>query len=214
MGWLRSARPSERRGASPTKRPRCGRFCLSHWRRRCLTALVAFFRSFFSPFSNNAGGTAFNRFPGQLHTHPSTDVGELQQLLGVGSILLMSVVLAAAVAFLLRRWRVPAGTLTLLFGLVVLLFVATDEFAQPLVVLTGLAPGATGDLLTHRRLAPAVVSGAAVAVLWLAYFALYALDEGSVAWAAELWAGSASLGTLLAVGIGLLVTPSVPFGCE
>lgn len=172
-----------------------------------VTALVAFFLSFFSPFSNNAGGTAFVRFPGQVHTHPSADVRELQQLLGVGSILLMSVVLAGAAAFLLRRWRVPAGTFTLLFGLVVLLFVGTDEFAQPLVVLAGLAAGATGDLLAHRRLPPAGVCGAAVAVLWLAYFGLYALDEGPVAWAAELWAGSAFLGALLAVGIGLLVTP-------
>lgn len=172
-----------------------------------LTALVAFFLSFFSPFSNDAGGTAFNRFPGQLHTHPSTDVRELQQLLGVGAILLMSVVLAGAVAFLMRRWRVPAGTFTLLFGFVVLLFVGTDEFAQPLVLFAGMAAGATGDLLASRRTPAAAVSGAAVAVLWLSYFALYALDEGSVSWAAEVWAGSSFLGALLAVGIGLLVTP-------
>lgn len=172
-----------------------------------LTALVAFFLSFFSPFSNDAGGTVFDRLPGQLHDHPSTSVRELQQLVGVGSILLMSVVLAGAAAFLLRRWRVPTGTFTLLFGLVVLLFVGTDEFAHPLVVLAGLVAGATGDLLMRRRLPAAVICGVAVAVLWLAYFALYALDEGSVAWAAELWAGSSFFGAALAAGIGLLVTP-------
>lgn len=172
-----------------------------------LTALVAFFLSFFSPFSNDAGGTAFRRFAGQEHTHPSSDVAELQQLLGVGSILMMSVVLAGAAALLLRRWRPPVGTFTLLFGLVVVLFAGTDEFAQPLVVLAGLAAGITGDVMARRGAPAAATCGAAVAVLWLGYFGFYALDEGSVAWSAELWAGSVFLGALLAAAVGLLVTP-------
>lgn len=172
-----------------------------------LTALVAFFLSFFSPFSNNAGATSFRRFPGQVHSHPSADPRELQQLVGVGSILVMSVVLAGAIAFLMRRWRVPGGTLTLLFSLLVALFVGTDEFAQPLVLFAGPLSGAVGDVLVRRRLPAAVVSGGAVAVLWLSYFALYAMDEGSVEWVVELWAGSVFLGALLATGIGLLVTP-------
>lgn len=170
-----------------------------------LTALVAFFLSFFSPFSNNAGGTAFHRFQGQEHTHPSEDVAELQQLLGVGSILVMSVVLAGAVALLLRRWRPPVGTFTLLFGLVVLLFAGTDEFAQPLVVLAGVAAGITADALARRGV-PAAACGASVAVLWLSYFAFYALDAG-LEWSAEVWGGSVFLGALLATAIGLLVTP-------
>lgn len=172
-----------------------------------LSALVAFFLSFFSPLSNDAGGTAFDRFPGQQHTHPSSDVAELQQILGVGSILLMSVVLAGAAAFLLRRWRPPVGTFTILFGLVVLLFAGTDEFAQPLVLVAGLAAGITADLMARRRVPAAAVCGAAVAVQWLGYFALYALHEGSVAWSAELWAGTTFLGALLAAAVGLLVTP-------
>ena len=172
-----------------------------------LTSLVAFFLSFFSPFSNNAGGTPFHRFQGQEHTHPSSDVAELQQLLGVGSILLMSVVLGGAAALLLRRWRAPVGTFTLLFGLVILLFVGTDEFAQPLVLLAGLAAGVTADAMTRRRLPAAAVCGAALAVLWLGYFAFYGVDEGSVAWSAEVWAGSVFLGALLAAAVGLLVTP-------
>ena len=172
-----------------------------------LTALTAFFLGFFSPFSNDAGGTEFTRFAGQPHTHPSSDVGELQQLLGVGSILLTSVVFALAIAFLLRRWRPPFGSFVLLFGLVTLLFVGGDEFSQPLVVMAGIAGGLSADIAIRRGLPAVVVSGVAVAVHWLAYFAMYALEEGSVRWVAELWAGSTFLGTLLAAAIGLLVTP-------
>ena len=172
-----------------------------------LTALVTFFLSFFSPFTNDAGLTAFRRFQGQLHEHPSNEVGELQQLLGVASILVLSVVLAVAVAFLLRRWRTPPGTFTLLFGVVVLAFVASEEFAHPLTVLCGLVAGAVADLLVRRGVAAAVVCAGAVAALWLAYFGALALDEGGLVWAAELWAGSTFLAAVLAAGVGLLVTP-------
>lgn len=198
---IRSAWPE------PDRAPTFRRFLPVALSTALITALVAFFLSFFSPFSNDAGGTAFDRFPGQAHTHPSSDVAELQQILGVGSILLMSVVLAGAAAFLLRRWRPPVGTFTILFCLVVLLFAGTDEFAQPLVVVAGLAAGVAADALARRGLPPAAVCGAAAAVLWLGYFAFYALEEGSVAWSAEVWAGTTFLGALLAAAVGLLVTP-------
>lgn len=44
-------------------------------------------------------------------------------------------------------------------------------------------------------------------MLWLGYFAFFTLHEGSVAWSAEVWAGSVFLGALLATAVGLLVTP-------
>lgn len=175
-----------------------------------LTALVLFFLSFFSPFSNDVGSIAFDRVPGRPHTHPSTDVAELQQLLGVASVLLTSVVPAAATALLLRRWQVPAGTLTLLFGLNVALFVAAEELARPPLLLAGAVAGAVGDALVRRQASAAVVCAASVAVLWLSYFGLYAVDAGSVAWSAELWAGSVLLAALLAAGVGILVTPLPP----
>lgn len=172
-----------------------------------VTALVAFFLSFFSPFANDVGGTAFDRFPGQQHSHPSSDPAELQQVLGVGSVLLLSVVLAIAAAGLLRRWRPPAGTFTLLFGLVILLLAAIDEFAQPSAAFAGVAAGIVGDVSARRRLPAVAVCAGAVTALWLAYFGSYAVEEGSVAWAAELWVGSVFLAGLLAAAVGLLVGP-------
>lgn len=171
-----------------------------------LAALSAFFLIFFSPFSNGAGGTPYSRRPGTAHAHPSTNVAELQQLLGVASVIVMTVVFATAVAFLLRRWRTPYGTFTLLFGLLVLLLAGADEFTHPLVALSGVIAGVVADRLARRRPA-AMVCAASIAVLWASYFALYALDAGAVDWAAEVWLGSVFLAALLAAGIGLLVTP-------
>jgi len=206
-GLVALSAPIRAAWAEPGVAPPLRRFLPVALSAALLTALVAFFLSFFSPFSNDAGGTAFTRFAGQEHTHPSSDIAEAQQILGVGSILLMSVVLAGAVALLLRRWCPPFGSFTIVFAIVVLLFAGTDEFAQPVVVLAGLAAGATADLLARRRVPGILVCAASAAVLWLGYFAVYALDEGSVAWSAELWAGTVFLGALLAGGIGLLVTP-------
>ena len=170
-----------------------------------LTALVAFFVLYLSPFSNDAAGTAFERFQGQVHDHPSSDVGELQQQVGIASILLNSVVLAVPVAVLLRRWRTPAGTFTLVFGLLVLLFEGVAEFAQAPVALAGIFAGMMADNLAARRRVPiALVCASAVGVLWLAYFGLYAFDEGGVRWSAELWTGATFLGALLAGGVGMI----------
>jgi hypothetical protein len=171
-----------------------------------LTSLLMFFLVYLSPFSINAAGTAFERVPGQIGEHPSQNLGEIQQLLGVASILMTSVVLAIATSALLRRWKTPPGTFLLLYGFVVVLLVAISEFEQPAVLLAGFAAGATADFLSQHRHSPALISAAAAAVLWLGYFGFYTLHEGSTAWSAELWSGSVFLASLLAGMVGLLVT--------
>jgi hypothetical protein len=173
-----------------------------------LVALVSFFLLYLSPFSNDAAGTAFDRFQGQLHDHPSSDPDELKQLLGIASILMTSVLAAAPIAFLARRWYTPQGTFSLIIGLWIALLVGVAEFAQPSVIVVGIACGALADGLLLRRFALPVVCGATAALLWLGYFAAYAIEEGAVAWSAEVWSGSVFLATLLAAGVGFLAAPS------
>src|SRR3546814_7051738 len=77
----------------------------------------------------------------------------------------------------LRRWRPPAGSFALLFGVVTLLFVGLDEFSQPSLVLAGVAGGLVIDLLAERS--PAWIAVAAgVTLMWLGYFGLYQVAEG------------------------------------
>lgn len=169
-----------------------------------MTALVGFFLLYLSPFVNDAAGARFDRAPGQLHEHPSSDVGELQQLLGVASIIVTTVLIAVPVYLVLRRWRPPAGAFTTMFTVLLLLFVGVAEFDHGAVVLAGTAAGITADALA-RRAPPWLTGGAAIAVLWLGYFALYNLGAGTVAWSAEVWTGSVFLSTLVAIGLSLLV---------
>ena len=169
-------------------------------------ALVGFFLLYLSPFVNDAAGSRFARAPGQVHEHPSSDAAELQQMLGIGSILMTTVLFSVPILAILRRWRPPAGTFTLMLGLVTFLFVGLDEFAQAPLVLTGVLAGAAADVLVSR-IPTWAVAAAATVVMWLSYFALYGLTEGGVAWTAELWAGSVFLAGLIALALGALVAP-------
>ncbi len=170
-----------------------------------LVALAAFFLLYLSPFVNDAAGARFDRIAGVPHEHPSTDVGELVQVLGVASILVTTVLVVVPIQLLLRRWRPPAGSFTVLVGVLVFLFVALDEFRQPGLLLAGLLAGAAADVAANRG-REALAGVAATVVLWLSYFGLYQVTVGPVAWSAELWTGTVTLAALVAAAIGLLNT--------
>lgn len=172
-------------------------------------AVIGFFLVYLSPFVNRTAGAGFERSPGQPHDHPATDPAELLQLLGVGSILMTTVLITAGMLLLLRRWpSPPRGSLTVMLGGVVALFVGLDEFSQPTLILCGLAAGSVGDA-TVRRLPPSGVGAAVALVLWSTYFALAAAFEGGVAWTAELWTGTTVLAALMAAGLGLVGAPTL-----
>lgn len=170
-------------------------------------AVVGFFLVYLSPFVNRAAASGFERRPGETHDHPATDPAELLQLLGVGSILMTTVMVVLGVQLVLRRWpHPPAGSFTLMLGTIVVLFVALDEFAQPTLMLVGLVAGAAADGAVGRL--PAWVTGAlATLTMWAAYFALAAAFEGGVAWTAELWAGVTVLAAVVAGAVGLVANP-------
>lgn len=173
-----------------------------------LVALAGFFLVYLSPFVNDAAGARFDRVAGVAHDHPSSEVGELQQLLGVASILMTTVMLVVPVQLLLRRWTPPRGSLTTMVGLVVFLFVGLDEFTQPGLVLAGIVAGAAGDLAVARQ-QPRLAGVSVTLVMWLGYFALYQLTVGPVAWSAELWSGTVLLAGLVA-GAASLATSATP----
>lgn len=171
-----------------------------------LAALVGFFLMWLSPFANDAAGQAFARPPGATHTHPSSNLAESNQILGLASILMTTVLLSVPIQLTLRRWRPPMGTFRVLVGFVVFLFLGLGEFRELPVLGGALLAGWVADHVARRR-HDWLVSAAAVAVLWSSYFALYQVFMGGVRWAPELWGGAIVLSSLLAAGIGLLAAP-------
>ena len=117
---------------------------------------------------------------------------------------------------LLRRWVLPAGSLTLMFSVVVALDSALLGFEMGETILAGVVAGAVADALA-RSLQPShppatvlrVVGLVVPIVLWLTYFAVLAAFY-SVGWSVDLWAGVTVMSGLAGLGLATLMTLQVP----
>lgn len=168
------------------------------------TGLALFFTFYLSPF----GQTVVPRFgPSETDIHdlsaptPAAFV-QLRETWAIGGILLTTVLVLVPVLLLVRRWRVPAGSLFAYFGAVALFEGAASEYQRWPLALAALAAGAVAEALA-RRTSILVVATAVPVALWLSYFALVALvyDMG---WSAEMWTGAVVLSALVGLGLGLL----------
>ena len=187
------------------------------------TATVAFFFMEFAPFLSNAATAEPYRFVTTVLGREGLGewMTEELQLEGFASVLITTVILMTPTLLLLRRWLLPFGSLTMLFGTVTALTSAIEGFDMGETAAAGLVAGVAGDLLV-RRLRPSpsrpgalrTVAALVPAVLWLAYFGLLAAFY-SVGWSVELWAGITGTAALTGVGLTLLVAPpAVPPGVD
>jgi hypothetical protein len=169
-----------------------------------VTATVSFFLMEFSPFLSDAATAT--RYSGYL----AREV----ELEGFASVLVATVVLVGPTLLLLRRWRPPAGSLTLLFTVVALLTSALEGFERPQTVLAAVAGGVAGDLLVRMEtgsssLRMRVVGFAVPLVMWLAYFAILAVFY-SLGWSVEFWGGITVLSSLAGLALAVLMTLEPP----
>jgi hypothetical protein len=138
---------------------------------------------------------------------------------GLTGLLLANALLIGPMLLALRRWRLPLGAMTLLFGLNGALMAALLEFRASNAAIAMLAAGLFADALIRGLGAGPGRTGAlrAVAALVpLATWGLYFLSlrlGGGVAWQVELWAGAIVMAMLEGLGLSVLVfPPEVPVG--
>jgi len=146
-------------------------------------------------------------------SHRLQSLAETQNL---AQILLTTILLLAPVLLLLRRWRLPFGSVTLLYTVVALLMGAMLSYGvrYPERVLAVVLAGLGIDTLirylrpssTHLTALRAVAFLAPV-VLWGLHFLIVPLRTGGEAWSVELWAGITIMAGLAGVGLSLLIAP-------
>ena len=185
------------------------------------TALVAFFSMHLSPWLTGAASAGTYRFIPTVVPDPDIAAWFAQdvQIKGFASILVTTVILMAPTLLLLARWSLPFGSLTLLFGAVVVLSSSMGAFEQGPTVAGGFVAGLVADLLVRRlrpspaRPGPTRAFAALVpAALWLTHFALLSLAT-PIGWSFELWSGITCVAALTGFGLSLLAAPpSVPSG--
>jgi hypothetical protein len=176
------------------------------------TLLVSFLFFYLSAFRDPASTLPFERWArGVAGPFPALSYARQH---GVASVLVTNLLLLAPVLFLLRRWRPPFGSATLLFTTVTALTTATQEFAHGELVLAAAAGGLAADWAIARSSRTAGPAGADRLVatvtplaLWASYFLVLEVRDG-IAWPVELWTGSIVFASLSGLALSLLMAPS------
>ena len=169
-----------------------------------LTFMLSIF-TFFTQFAHptaNAWGVGAVRAP-------------VEQELGVTSILLDTALLMGAILFILRRWPLAPGALTLIFALNAgLMGFVFDQGPYPLqhLIVRSVAALIAELLLARwqptprRRLAWYSFAFVTPTVLYLLYFSMAHIVAG-IAWTIHLWAGVAVLAGVVGFLISLMAAP-------
>jgi hypothetical protein len=127
--------------------------------------------------------------------------------LGVVNTIITTTLLMAPVYFMLRRWKLPFGTITFMFTLEHILMSALEGFGNFHVILIGIISGLVPDIwlkkpVKNMRLFALVIP----ALIWSLFYFGVALSDG-MGWDAEVWGGAIFLGSLCSLGLYLLAFP-------
>lgn len=158
-------------------------------------------------------------FPAEVPDSLLNTFTERFRIQGIASLQMTSLFFLAPVLLTLRRWRLPLGSLTLMYVTIAVAVDAIYEMQKGWTILGAAAGGLAGDLIIRRwdpsprNIIPyRVLAGAIPLVLWTTYFLAYAIFYG-IGWAAEFWAGSIVLSAVVGVLVSLLTAPQqVPYG--
>jgi len=173
-------------------------------------SILTFFTGYASPFGETLVG--MNRLP----------VGGGQTLrfqeLGVAGFLLQAAILMGILLFILRRWRLPLGSLTLMMTLNTLAMglMHTGWFSTGTLVMIGVGvlAGLLGDVL-NWRLAPSADHPAAFrwfaflmpVVLYALYYLALFIFGGGVWWSVHMWTGSIFMSGVVGLLLSYAILP-------
>ncbi|HXF82521.1 MAG TPA: hypothetical protein VNN19_07205 [bacterium] len=130
-----------------------------------------------------------------------------------GSLLLSTALLLAPLLVLVRRWRLPPGSATIMFATVALGMSALRELHLAETVFVALLTGATADWLlatlrpsSSRVGAFRLFAALVPLILWTLYFAATALRWG-LGVSPELWVGGIFFAAATGLGLALVMLP-------
>lgn len=174
-------------------------------------SILTFFTEYASPFGETIAG--FN------HRPTTTSETFHFEALGIAAVLLQSALLSGIVLYLVRRWSLPFGSLTLLITLNTLLMVLMNDRnlatgTYPMIAV-GFLAGLAGDGLNRwwrpsvaRVLQFRLFAFTLPMLLYALYFGTLILFGGGIWWTVHLWAGA----IVLAGIVGWLMSCAfVPF---
>lgn len=182
-----------------------------------VTATVAFMFQWLSAFVDWEPSLQLGRVPAQLAADERI-LGTVE-FAGVARILVTNVILLAPVLAALRRWRLPFGSVALMWSTIAALMSALTEFDLWAAVLAAGIGGLAADGVITRMQTPAapgadtlwfrVLAVVAPVVLWTAYFVLLQAVH-AIVWPTDLWIGTVILTIVTALALSFVTTSPKP----
>lgn len=190
-----------------------------------LLAVLAFMSQYVHPFGTTwaAGIRTPEAFLGPVGQPPVAGYAVaryftfFQQLATIAGIILQTAIFTGLVLVALRRWKLPAGSVTFMLtsstAMIVLMrdrFIATGPL--PMIAVTALAGMASDALIAYLRPAPDRLRAVrwfaftAPALMYALYFTMLAVTVGTW-WSVHLWAGAIVLAGLVGLLMSYLVVP-------
>ena len=126
----------------------------------------------------------------------------------VAGVMIVTALLVGAALFMLRRWRLPFGTLTIVFTSLALVIPLLSEYEEAELIPALAVAGLIADLLLRRLASMRLFAPLLAVVLWGAYLLAVELLEGGLGWEPTLWLGVLATAAGVAYGLALLVFPA------
>ncbi|MDF5751582.1 hypothetical protein [Spongiactinospora sp. TRM90649] len=131
------------------------------------------------------------------------------------SMVITNVYLLAPVLFLLRRWELPFGSVTVMSAVAILMPGAMTGFDEPFLLAGFVVSGLVADLLIRwlrpsaaRRGAYWAFAGLSAFVTWSMFIAVASFTGGGLPTVAELWTGPPIVAGLVGLALGVLFLPN------
>ncbi|GLW10853.1 hypothetical protein Misp01_59810 [Microtetraspora sp. NBRC 13810] len=140
-------------------------------------------------------------------------VGPSAERVAVGMVV-TNVIMLSPVLFLVRRWLLPFGSVTLMYTVMVLMPGAQTAFRNVPILLSFVAAGLVSDLLI-RRLRPSgerraaywAFAGLSAFATWSLYIGVASATGGGLPAVPELWTGAPAVAGLIGLALGALFLP-------
>ncbi|MEV4575605.1 hypothetical protein AB0K16_20385 [Nonomuraea jabiensis] len=159
-------------------------------------------------FSMAQGSGAAPRGGGPVAVRPSAERVAV-------AMVVTNVVVLAPVLFLVRRWLLPFGSVTVMYAVMALMPGAQTSFRSLPILLSFVVAGFVSDLLI-RRLRPSgerraaywAFAGLSAFVTWSLYVGAASATGGGLPAVPELWTGAPIVAGLIGLALGVLFLPN------
>jgi hypothetical protein len=191
-------------------RPRLGRLLPALIGFAFATTLVSLFLSYGDALQWSPGGV--------VRAFSDMEASGADRL--AAAMVITNIVSLAPVLLLIRRWALPFGSMTVMYGVGVLMPGAQTAFENLPILLAFVAAGFAGDLLiwwlrpsSSRRGAYWAFAGLSAFITWSLYMIVASAAAGGLPTVPELWTGAPVVAGLIGLALGALFLPNaVPAG--